>query len=217
MGHDSSEISAWNSARKPEQGFSLLELCITLAILLIVGAMVFVNAATAMRNIRLHQSAVSYANLLQQARIRAVKDDNFYTVQTALSNGNWTAYVDINNSGTYDAGEPMMIFSQGVNYMPTASGPGQADLESKFLPANQSGTVNLAGGPSFGARGLPCKPATGGGVCPYTTPAPGGAVATSYITFLQNAQNTKWEAVTVSPAGRTRVWSYDGTTWSAMN
>lgn len=200
--------------RLRERGVTLLELCVVLMIVMIVGGMLFINAVSAIRNIRLHQSAVSYANLLQQARIRAVTDDTFYTVQTAMSGSTPIAFVDLSvgRAGTYAAGDPMMVFSQDVTYMAFSSGPAQANLESQFLPAGQSGTVSTtATAPTFGARGLPCQPS--GSVCPYIT----GGVATSYITFLQNAQSTKWEAVTVSPAARIRIWSYDGTTWSAMN
>ena len=200
--------------RLHERGVTLLELCVVLAILLIVGGMLFINAVTAIRNIRLHQSAISYANLLQQARMRAVTDDTFYTVQTAISGSTPIAFADLSvgRTGIYAAGDPMMVFSQGVTYMAFSSGPAQANLESQFLPAGQAATVSTTSTtPTFGARGLPCRPT--GSICPYIT----GGVATSYITFLQNAQSTKWEAVTVSPAARIRIWLYDGATWSAMN
>ena len=86
---------------------------------------------------------------------------------------------------------------------------GLANLKSQFLPVTGQGTVNTSGtGPTFGSRGLPCTPT--GGTCPYQPP-------TSYITFMQNSRTTKWEAVTVTPAGRVRIWSYGGTTWSPMN
>jgi prepilin-type N-terminal cleavage/methylation domain-containing protein len=214
IGHDCRDMSALKSARKDDRGFSLIELCVVMAILMIVAGMVFINAASAMRGIRLQQSAVSYANLLQQARIRAVTDDNFYTVQTALLGSAPIAYVDIDNSGTYTAPEPMMAFSQDVSYMAFSSGPNKANLESKFLPVGQEGTVSATStAPTFGPRGLPCRP--GGSICPYIN----GGVATSYITFLQNAQSAKWEAVTVSPAGRIKIWSYNDSdsTWSTMN
>jgi len=201
-----------------EHGLTLLELCVALAIVMIVASMIFVNAVTAVRNIRLTQSATSYANLLQHARIQAVQDDTYYMVRTNTVTNPPEAFVDLAQSGTYSAAaaDPLMVFMQGVNPMLFSDGPALANLESKFLPAAGVATVDTTDpGPTFGPRGLPCKPtAPSGGTCPYLN---ANGIPTSYITFLQNAQSQKWEAVTVTPAGRIGVWSYDGTNWSPLN
>jgi len=201
--------------KQRERGFSLLELCLVLAILMIVAAMLFVSGVTSIRNIRLAQSTTSYANLLQNARIRAVQDDTYYSVRTDATTTPPMAFADIAQTGNYSAtapADPMMDFLQDVSPMAFATGPGLADLESKFLPAGSTGTVDTTDPPTFGSRGLPCKPtATAGGTCSSLS-AP-----TSYITFLQNSRSTKWEAVTVSPAARIRIWSYDGASWSPLN
>jgi len=196
----------------------MIEMCVVLAILMVVGEMVFINMNTAVQNIRLSQSATSYANLLQRAQIQAVQDDSYYTVLTgSASTGAPEAFVDLNGSQAYSAPDPMMVFLQGVSAQPFSQGPGLTDLESKFLPAAGVATVNTtAAGPTFGPRGLPCKPtAPTSGTCPYLDATTG--TPTSYITFLQNSQSTKWEAVTVTPAGRIGIWSYDGTSWSPLN
>jgi Tfp pilus assembly protein FimT len=203
--------------RLRERGFSLLELCIVVAVLMIVAAMLFINAVTAIRNIRLHQSAVNYANLLQNARIRAVQDDTYYMVRTDATTSPPRAFVDVSptKTGVYAAGDPMVNFLQDVTPMAFSDGPGLDNLEHNilFLPAGGDVTVDTSDpGPTFGPRGLPCQPiaVVGGTTCPSMTP-------TSYITFLQNAQSAKWEAVTVTPAGRVGIWSYDGATWSPLN
>jgi prepilin-type N-terminal cleavage/methylation domain-containing protein len=210
-------MSALNSVRKNDRGFSLLELCLVMAILMIVAAMVFVNAVTAVHNIRLTQSATSYANLLQHARIRAVQDDTYYTVRTVTGTDPKTAFVDLAQTTTYspaNPADPMTVFLPDVSPMPFDAGPGLTNLESNplFLPAGGAGTVQTtAPGPTFGPRGLPCRPsAPTAGTCPSMAP-------TSYITFLQHAISGKWEAVTVTPAGRIGIWAYDGTNWSPLN
>lgn len=202
------------------RGFSLLELIIGIAILMIVAAIAAEFVQKAAQTMRLQESAINYSNLLQQARLRAVRDDKYYTVLTATGGPDGDmAFVDIAGTGTYVRGEPMMVFSAGVTPMSFGSGPALTDLESRFLP-NDPGSVltvnTTALGPSFGPRGLPCTPTASGpaGTCPYLTPT---GVPTSYITFLQNAQDQNWEAVTVTPAGRIRQWRYDGNTWSSLN
>ena len=211
-------MSPFRGAPRNDRGVSLIELCVVLAILMVVGGMVFISAVHSVRTIRLTQSATSYANLLQRAQIQAVQDDTYYTVRTDTSNANSPiAYVDLAGSQTYSAPDSMMTFLQEVTPQPFSQGPGLVDLESKFLPAAGVATVfTTAAGPTFGPRGLPCKPtAPAGGTCPYLDSSTG--IPTSYITFLQNTQSTKWEAVTVTPAGRIGIWSYEGTSWTPLN
>ena len=193
------------------RGFSLLEMMTVVSISLIVGSIGFVLGASIVRTIRLSGSSTSYANLLQTARIRAVQDDRYYSVVSVPAANPPMAFVDISGNGLYDAGEPMIVFAQGVNVQPYASGPSVGNLKSQFLPPNPlaQNSVQTAIPPTFGPRGLPCAPSAG--ACLYVPPA-------SFITFLQNTGNGKWEAVTVTPAGRVNLWIYDGTSnWSSLN
>jgi prepilin-type N-terminal cleavage/methylation domain-containing protein len=196
-----------------QQGFSLIEMMIAVSIALILGVTGFVLAQNVAQGVRLSGSCTSYANLLQTARIRAVQDDRYYAVVSDTVANPPRAFVDINANGFYDAGEPMMVFAQSVTPQPFASGPSIGNLKLQFLPATGQNTVNAANPPTFGPRGLPCLPsAPVNGVCNYLQ-------ATSYITFVQNTLSTKWEAITVTPAGRVRLWSYDAasSTWSGLN
>jgi len=196
-----------------QQGFSLLELMIVLSIALIIGVTGFVLAQNIARSVRLSGSCTSYANLLQTARIRAVQDDRYYALVSDTAANPPRAFVDINGNGVYDTGEPMMIFAQSVTPQPFASGPSLSNLKLQFLPATGQNTVNSANPPTFGPRGLPCLPSAPlNGTCNYLQP-------TSYITFVQNTLSGRWEAITVTPAGRVRLWSYDGasSTRSGLN
>jgi hypothetical protein len=190
---------------------------VVLFVIMVGAAIAIPLTLTTIRMIRLSSSSSSYANLLQQARIRAVKDDNYYSVISvpAVGSNPPQAFVDIAGTGVYAAGDPVMVFAQGVTAMPFASGPGLANLEAKFLPpgAGSIATINnTAAGPTFGPRGLPCTPVVAAGytTCPFLTP-------TSFITFIQNNQGGAWGAITLTPAGRIREWQYDGANWSPLN
>jgi prepilin-type N-terminal cleavage/methylation domain-containing protein len=199
------------------KGFSLLELMVVLCVAFIAATMVLPTATTAIRGVRLSSSGASYADLLQQARVRAVRDDRYYTViaTAAVGSNPATAFIDIAGTGAYAQGDPLMVFAQGVTPRPFASGPSLSNLESQFLPPGAASIASVnttAAGPTFGPRGLPCSPVTNAGytTCPFITP-------TSYINYMQETQGGIWEAVTVTPAGRIREWKYNGTSWTPLN
>ena len=211
-----------NTPTNFESGFSLPELLITLAVGLTLAATGILLASTATNEIRLSTSGTNYANLLQNARVRAVRDNVYYrvlvdcgTVGSAAPCAGPTparAFIDINGNGTYDSGEPVSEFATAVSPQLFTSGPAEANLASQFLPSTAVTTVASTSVPIFGTRGLPCK--VSGGVCPYLD---SNGLPVSYITFIQNTRGGKWEAITVNPASRIREWAYNGTTWTPLN
>lgn len=199
-----------------ESGFSLIELMVVAGVLMVVSGIGLPLIMNGVKQYRLTESGTDYANLLQQARTRAVQDDKYYTVLTGqdATTGAYYAYIDIQGSGTYASGDPIIYLAQGVTPEAFGSGPALSNLEGQFLPAG-NGSVNTvattAPGPTFGPRGLPCTPVTGGG---YTT-CTSLNDPTSFITFLQSSQTEIWEAVTVNPAARIREWNCsNGSTWN---
>ena len=205
-----------NAARKCNRGFSLIELLIVVAISMIAAAMALPLVSNAVNQIHLSSSATDYANLLQRARMRAVQDDTYYQIRTQTLSSDPIAYVDINKNGSYDTGEPMMVFASGVTDKAQSAGPALANLKAQFLPAGPvaQGSLQSSAIPIFGPRGLPCK--VSGSACPYLD---AGGKPFSYLLFIQNTQNNRWEAVTLNPAARIREWAYDtkSSTWSPLN
>ncbi len=190
----------------------------------------------------LRTAGADYANMMQTARMRAVQDDQYYPVQinagvppvAPASN----ACVDLNANGACDwaggvAAEPAVAFHWTVQIQAFQAplAPNLANLRGQYLP-NTCG-VNGAcvdvnpnvWGPTFGPRGLPCwAAAAAGGTCTFLSGVAGingspAGLPTAFETYVQNIQTGAWEAVTVSPAGRVRVWSYNTTTltWTALN
>jgi len=205
-----------NAPRKCNRGFSLIELLIVVAISMIAAAMALPLVSNAVNQIHLSSSATDYANLLQRARMRAVQDDTYYQIRTQTLSGDPIAYVDINKNGSYDTGEPMMVFASGVTDKAQSAGPALANLKSLFLPSGSvaQGSLQSTMIPIFGPRGLPCV--VSGSACPYLD---AGGKPFSYLLFIQNTQNNRWEAVTLNPAARIREWAYDtkSSTWSPLN
>jgi len=207
---------ARRTAARANSGFSLLEMVIVIALVLIAGTIALLLAQQVTRSVHLQEAATNYSNFLQQARIRSVQDDNYYSVKiVAASSGNPAmAYIDVLQSGTFNAAkDPVIYFTSDVKQQSRTAAPNVSNLESQFLPAGGAGTVDTTHSPTFSARGLPCSPSsTSGGTCYSATP-------TSYEIFFKNTSSLNWEAVTITPAGRIHQWSHSATsgTWSPMN
>ncbi len=212
-----------STALRNERGFSLLEIAIVVGLILIATTIALLMVRNVVRSVHLQQTASNYANLLQQARVRAVQDDQYYSVVanssstvTCPAGVNYCAFIDIKGTGVYDPVDPLLPFAPDVRPMPFGSGPALTNLEAQFLPSSGTWiTVNsTAPGPTFSPRGLPCTPNTSGS---YTT-CTSVSTPTSYIVFMKNVRSSNWEAITVTPAGRIHLWSYSQSSgWSPLN
>ena len=216
------------------QGFSLLEMVLVVAIMLVVAAFAVPMWTTAMRTARIRGSEADYASLLQMARTRAVNDDRYYSVyiQPAAGNVAPLAYVDIypqNVNGTSGAGappggayaagppaDPMVPLSPEAVPQTQASAPNTGNLLLSFCGSCAAAIVKNTP-PTWGPDGLPCAAAISAGGTGTVCASGGGPIA--YAVYFQSSTTQEWDAVTISPAGRIKTWyCIPGcTAWSAFN
>jgi Tfp pilus assembly protein FimT len=180
----------------------MVELALVLTIVLVVAAFAIPNVARAMANIRLRGSASDLSGLLQRARLASVQNNATHTVR--FSTGSTVgAYVDSNNNSQMDTGEPMIQFGTGViQTSPSGSGAPSA-LDGAGGPLGWTAT---SGNISFNSRGLPCD----------VTKTPCGTNV-GYVFYLSNNNyfaEKGWAAVSITAAGRIKVWTWTGTAWS---
>jgi prepilin-type N-terminal cleavage/methylation domain-containing protein len=201
MRHKNFQSSGLKRGRHSIRGFTLLEMMIAIAIIMILAAITVPRFINIVGDINLRYVATNYSGLLQSARIQSVRKNDFYGIQpTTLSTGGPGYYVHLHN-GSYTVGDPLLpVGSQITVHAGTGSG------------ATNESTLNCGTGctfatgstfPYFNARGLPCTYSAS--VC---TQSPG----TGYITFLSNTTitgNTSWYAVIVTGGGRVQIWSSD--------
>jgi len=197
------------------RGFSLIELVLAVAVIMILAAFAIPNFTSAMHTAHLKGVVSDYSGLLQNERIRAVGDDRYYSAYI-IGNSPSEAFVDIypqqtnGASGTggtaVNPNDPLIPINNEIRQKAVGTAPNTSSLQLLLLPAN-SPVVPLDGSstaspPTFGPRGLPCKPLSG--VCDTL----GGPQA--YWTFFQNTVTQQWGAVTITPAGRIQRWIYTG-------
>ena len=204
--------------RTKQSGFSLLELLIVMAIIMVVAAMAMPSIMNSINNIRLRGSAGDLAGLLQQCRQAALHDNKYYTVKPATVTGAQAAYVDLNYNGTFDNvapnPEPLIQFPQSVAVV-SSGAPNTANLISQCCSTFTPQTASTL--PSFNSRGLPCvgtsNPPPANSLCNIRD-AGGNTVGFVYYMSQTRAFGAVgWAAVTVTPAARIRVWTYSGSTW----
>lgn len=188
------------SAGPRAAGVSLLELCVVLAVMLVVAASALPTVTTAMQKYRLRMAAKDVASMLQRSRMSCVRNNRHYTLlqrQVTQGGQNYSQlFLDQSTNSAYDRGEPMVQLPRGVQFN-SASAPALSAATLGYTPQPPSTAL------SFNGMGLPCVMRNG--IC-TNWDANGNAVGVVY--FLQDSRHatTSWAAVAVTPAGRARTW-----------
>lgn len=202
-----------------EAGFTISELIMVLAIVIIVSAIAVSTLVFAVHATSLRGASSDFACMLQEARIYAIRDNRYYSTYVLAASGSnpQRAYVDMYPQGTTGASgnggasvasnDPVVQISAEVSQQPASAAPNTSNLQTQLLPSNTPVTPTDATVTpiTFGPRSLPCTviSVTGGSVC-NTLGGP-----TAYWTFFQDSSTSNWQAVTVTPAGRIQQWRYD--------
>lgn len=188
---------------------------ISMAIVLILSALAL-PTINVIRSAKLREAGSNYAGLLQNARITAIQNDAYYSVVSTTMHTVPEAFIDLNGNGRLDQGEPVIALPSNVLQRTYADNPpALANLETQTLASSNDPSLDTVDNPTFGPRGLPCRPVTAGG---YTTClAFSGAVAgTSFISFFQSEPDGTWLAVILNPSARVRIYKYNKTSWSPV-
>ena len=193
---------------KRGRGFSLIELIIVVAMIMILAAISVPRLLNTVSDINLRYAATNISGLLQAARMQGVRKNTFYTVQpTTLSTGGTGYYAHV-QGGSYAVGDPLLpLGSQITAYMGLGSG---APNESTFASGTSSSGLTFApnpgpDAPSFNARGLPCIGVPATGACPLV---PGQG----FVMFLSKSSavgNVSWASIAITPSGHIQIWTSD--------
>jgi prepilin-type N-terminal cleavage/methylation domain-containing protein len=203
-------VSQTGNAPPLQRGFSIIELTAVMVIALILAAMVGPSIITSVRNVRMRTSASETAALLQQARLRAIRLNTYVTVRAATVGTSNYVYMDTtgtgstdgSGNGSYDAGEIADQLESGVKFKQSGNPAFDTAGLLGYTPYVNDYDMHV----SFNQRGMPCV--MSGSVCVNIS----GGNPVGFLYFL-NDGSTRWSAVSVSPAGRIKTWSYTGTTW----
>ena len=185
-----------------QSGFTLAELTVVVAVVLVVAALSIPNLTRAIDTSRIKGAAQSLAAAYQDARIRATQKDTSYQVLISPPGISPAQIcIDLDGDGTCSAGDPVTTFAAQIKVsnlgVPVPLGPAQLNyLTTDTEHSNASG-----GGLTWNAMGLPCQ---------RTSPtAPCTAMGwVQHLQLMRANGGVMYAAVTVSPTGRVKVWTF---------
>jgi len=198
------------------KGFSLIELIMVVAIGLVVAAMAVPSLSRGIATIRMRESLGGAASLLQRTRIEAVKSNRIRAARYQVVQNTPMVWVDTNGDNTIQSTEPQVQMAREVEVQFSPNVPPTSFPSSTLLGYNQTASptpFNVG----FNQRGLPCTPNTSTGLpslcdlCTITTTA-GSNNGFLYYFKMTSYFGDRWGAITVTPAGRIRVWMLTGST-----
>jgi prepilin-type N-terminal cleavage/methylation domain-containing protein len=195
------------SPRSRSRGFSMVELAVSLAIVLILSAIAIPTMMNSLRAYQLNDAATRVSDLLKFTRFEAVRKNkqvNFLLRQDAANN--WIVGTDSDGDGNINPWERQEIITGFATLLPSGGLPPATPITT----ALGVGALNtLSGNPgsvTFDARGAVRV---------------GGLITTNvYVVYMGSAANPEfgYRAVVVLPAGGTQVWAAPpGGTWQRIS
>jgi prepilin-type N-terminal cleavage/methylation domain-containing protein len=185
-----------------QSGFTLTELVVVVAIIVVVAGLSIPNLTRAIDTSRIKGAAQTLAAAYQDARIRATQKDTSY--QVLISPPGILPpqlCIDLDGDGTCSAGDPVTTFPRQVR-LSNLGVPFPLNSNLLHFPAiatEQSGAP--ANSLTWNAMGLPCQR--------NSSTAPCTAVGwVQHLQLLRANGDVMYAAVTVSPTGRIKTWIF---------
>jgi Tfp pilus assembly protein FimT len=189
---------------------TLTEVSLVAAMILIVAGLSLPSIAGIMDHARLRSAAAQLASFYQQSRIRATQDNNYYEVLlSSPGTSPVQACLDLNGDGVCNSGEPQVQLPSSVTVVASSNVPVPLDPAMlAFVPLDTSKSNmydqqdNLVPGLAWNGRALPCQ---------RTSPTSACSPVGGWVEYLQLGHapgKVLYAAVTVSPTGRIKSWTY---------
>jgi type IV fimbrial biogenesis protein FimT len=178
------------------RGFSLVELVVSVAVLLVLAAVAMPALTRAFAAYQLNDAAARLAGILKFTRYEAIRLNKLVDCEVQQSAGNWVVYADVNRNHQLDTGETADAIT-GQNTLLPAGGaiPGPGPIATA-LGSSGLTLTSISGSNAvitFDARGS------------VTT----GSSAVVYVLYLGNAvgSDAGYRAIVLLPSGMVHVWT----------
>jgi prepilin-type N-terminal cleavage/methylation domain-containing protein len=180
-----------------QAGFTLSELLVVVSIIGIVAGLSLPNLSRSIDNARLNGATQKLAAVYQEARLRATQSNSIYAIVISpLAVTPARICIDLDGNGLCGAGDPATVFPTQVSL----GGGGVPQLTAAqlgFSPSDLDPTLGIG----WNGLGNPCQRSSSVSPC-----AAIGWV--QYLQFQRTSDDILYTAVTVSPTGRIKTWTY---------
>jgi prepilin-type N-terminal cleavage/methylation domain-containing protein len=188
--------------RSPRDGFSLVELVLSLAVLLVITTLAIPVVVRSLQTYQLNSTASQLAGMLKFAKFDAIRQNTHVSFQILQSGTNWIVWVDSNGDNLADGAEPQMVIPIAGNdtLLPASSVPSAGPIALTLGAGNSLYTWTVLSGNGsiiYDQRGV-------------VVSSPGGPVVMT-ITALYlgnpNDPSSGYRAVITLPSGAVQVWT----------
>ncbi len=182
--------------RSPRNGFSLVELVLSLAVLLIITTLAIPVVVRSLQSYQLNATASQLAGMLKYAKFDAIRQNTKVSCQIQQSGTMWLVWVDSNGNGQPDGGEPQMFIGGGFTLLPSGSAPDPTPITNTLGPgfSNNYSWVVLSGSNgsiTYDQRGV----------------IDGGTFVYALYLGNPNDPSSGYRAVITMPSGAVQVWA----------
>ena len=180
--------------RSPRNGFSLVELVLSLAVLLVMTTLAVPVIVRSLQGYQLNSTASQLAGMLKFAKFDAIRQNTRVSCQIQQQGSQWLVWVDSNGNGVADGAEPRMYIGGSYTLLPAGSVPSPTPITSTLGPGFSTYSwVVLSGSNNsimYDQRGV----------------IDAGAVYALYIGSSSNP-NAGYRAIITMPSGAVQVWT----------
>lgn len=180
--------------RSPRNGFSVVELVLSLAVLLVITTMAVPVVVRSLQVYQLNSSASQLAGMLKFAKFDAIRQNTKVSCQIKQSGANWLVWVDSNGNGIADGAEPQMIIGGSFTLLPAGAVPNPTPITATLGPGFSTFSWAVLSGSNasieFDQRGVIQNQIV-------------------YALYLGNPNdpNSGYRAIITMPSGTVQVWT----------
>ena len=187
--------------RSPRNGFSLVELVLSLAVLLVITTLAVPVVVRSLQTYQLNSTASQLAGMLKFAKFDAIRQNTPVSCQIQQSGANWLVWVDSNGNNQPDGAEPQMVITGGNTLLPASSVPSTSAISSTLGPGGNTLAWTVLSGSNatvwYDQRGV------------VVTSVGGPVIGTVSALYLGNPNdpNSGYRAIITLPSGAVQVWT----------